>query len=45
LWRYKLNEVCDRFITENNTWKKEENLENTIEAVVEFEKRMNTILR
>jgi len=30
------------FTVKYNTWEREENLENTKESIVEFEKRMNT---
>jgi len=47
LWRYKLNEVCDRkeFIVEYNIWKREEDLENTKEMVAEFNEKLNAEVR
>jgi len=34
-----------RFIVENNTWEKEEDLENIKERIAEFKRRMNTEVR
>ena len=47
LWRYKLNEVCDRkkFIVEYNIWEREEDLENTKEVVAEFNEKLNAEVR
>ena len=38
--------VCQkRFTTENDTWKKKKNLNNTKKVVAEFERRMNAEIR
>ena len=37
--------VWSKFIIEYNTWKREKDLENAKEVVVEFEKRMNIEVR
>ena len=34
-----------RFIVENNTWEKEEDLENIKERIAKFKRRMNTEVR
>jgi len=34
-----------RFIVENNTWEKEEDLENIKKRIAEFKRRMNTEVR